>query len=92
MMNNIFGHYNEVAEIEILNTKIEGDYLECDVVEFSYYAVAGVINGEDAIYDGVIEKQTNTMPVIMWIVLGGLGITALSVVLYFRFFKKEEIE
>lgn len=85
-------HYNEVAEIEVLNTTIEDEYLECDVVEFSYYAVAGFVDGDEAIQDETTEGKTNMFTGVIWLLLAVVGIAVLTIVAYLRFVKKEEEE
>lgn len=83
-------HYNEVAEIEVLTTNDEGEYLECDVVEFSPYAVVGFMDGAEMDYDESQEKNDRTFTWLIWLVLFIACLIVLTIVLYFRFFKTDE--
>ncbi len=82
-------HYNEVAEIEVLSTNMEGEYLECEVVEFSHYAVAGFVNGEE-ISNEDIQEDYNQFTWVIWIAFLVVGFVALVIILYYRFFKMDE--
>lgn len=82
-------HYNEIAEIEVLSTNNTDEYLECDVVEFSHYAVAGFVNGAEMSNED-IQEDNNQFTWVIWIVFLVVGFAALAVILYFRFYKKDE--
>ena len=89
-------HYNELAEIEVLNSEISGEYIQCDVVEFSYYAVAGfneVESGEtDVVEEAETPEETGDSSWILWAALAAAGAVSLLILAYLRFFRKEEQE
>lgn len=86
-------HYNEVAEIEVLSSEVSGDYLQCDAVEFSYYAVTAFHDTEETIGDEITaEVPEDDSSWIIWFAAAAAGVVVLAVLLYFRFFGNKESE